>query len=73
MKAIGTAAATIGVILFAIYVVAWISLVVEHGADAVRIGFTIWPGNVVGLAILALSIVFGTSGWALLGEDRRQE
>src|SRR5690606_21513828 len=63
MKAIGALAAAVAVILFAIYLLAWVALFAEHGTDAVRIGLTIWPGNVIGLGLLALSILFCITGW----------
>ena len=47
----------VGIILSTIYVAAWITLVSEHGAAAaMRIGFTAWPGNVIGMVLFALSV-----------------
>jgi hypothetical protein len=72
MKAIGIVGVCVGVLLFAIWVLAWIALVVEHGTDAARIGLTIWPGNVVGFALLALSILCGIGGLTSLSDERQE-
>ena len=72
MKAIAVAAVVIGVVLFALYAIAWVVLVAQNGAaEAIRLGLTIWPGNVVGFALLGLSILFGVGGLMLLDERNR--
>jgi hypothetical protein len=72
MKLICAIAFAIGIILSAIYVVAWITLVSEHGAaEAMRIGFTVWPGNVIGIVLFALSAFLSGGCMALLKDKQR--
>ena len=72
MKLIGAIALTVGIILSAIYVIAWVTLVSEHGAaEAMRIGLTVWPGNVIGMALFALSFFLSGGGMALLMDKQR--
>lgn len=67
MKVIGAIAFVIGAMLLLIWVAAWIALVAEHGpAEAVRLEFTLWPGNAVAFALLTLSIAIVGSGLSLL-------
>jgi hypothetical protein len=67
MKVIGTISLLVGALFIAIYAGAWIALIVEHGpAEAVRIGFTLWPGNIVQLVLLAFTLVFSIGGLLLL-------
>jgi hypothetical protein len=67
MKLVGILLLLIGAVFALIYVAAWIVLLREHGAaEGVRIGFTLWPGNVVGFAILFLAVAFGGSGGLML-------
>ena len=72
MKALGVAALAIGAILFTIYVGAWIELMLRYGVrEAVRVGFTIWPGNVIGFAILGFSVIFCSGGLAMMKREPR--
>ena len=60
-KVLGTLLLAIAGLLLLVFVGGWIELLVRHGlVDGVRIGFTLWPGNVVALGVLVLAIVFGT-------------
>jgi hypothetical protein len=70
VKAIGVAALTISIALLALFVFLWIVLIAEHGpTEAVRHGFTLWPGNVIGFVLLALIIFFGRGGLMLLANE----
>ena len=70
MKALGATALAIGVILFAIYVSAWVELVLRCGAkEAVRRGLTLWPGNALQFAILVSSIIFCSGGLAIMKRE----
>jgi hypothetical protein len=67
MKPIGAISLLVGAALLVVYVVAWIVLIFQHGlSDGVRLGFTLWPGNVVQFTILALVFIFGGGGFLLL-------
>jgi hypothetical protein len=67
MKLIGLLSLFVGGVFLAIYVGAWVALISECGpAEAVRRGFTLWPGNVIQVAILALVIVLSAGGFSLL-------
>jgi hypothetical protein len=73
MKVIGVTAVIVAAILLVIYLVAWIALVAEHGAaEAVRLGLTLWPGNVVGFVLLALIIILGGGLRVLLDHEHQQ-
>jgi hypothetical protein len=72
MKIVGVTAVIVGVLLLAVYIVAWIILVAEHGAaEALRLGFTLWPGNVVGFMLLAFSIILCSVGLSLLTDEHQ--
>ena len=74
MKALGITASTASGIFLVIYIFGWIVVITEHGAaEGVRIGFTLWPGNLIGLVVLALVIVFGAAGVILLREPRQKQ
>jgi hypothetical protein len=67
MRLTGVIVWLIGAVLIAIYIAVWANLTAEHGVpDAVRIGFIVWPGNVMGIAILGLIVSCVVAGWYML-------
>jgi hypothetical protein len=69
MKGLGIFSLVMATLLLVVYVGAWVDLFLRYGpAEAVRIGFTLWPGNVVGFVVFTFMLAFGICGIRLLEE-----
>jgi hypothetical protein len=67
MKVIGILSLLAGAAFLALYVVGWVMLLNEHSPrEALRIGFTLWPGNALQVTIFVLTVVFLAGGLQLL-------
>lgn len=71
MKVLAIIAIFIGFALSTAVLLSWISLITDNGlTEGVRLGLTLWPGNVMGLVALGISIICLGSGYALLAQPR---
>lgn len=67
MKVIGILSLLAGAALLALLLASWVSLIYQYGpAEALRIAFTLWPGNAIGGVVFVLMVVLMAGGLQLL-------
>ena len=69
-KVLGIASLMLAGLFSLVFVEGWIELLVRLGMkEGVRIGFTLWPGNMISLGVLLLAFVFAVAGGKALEQS----